>query len=295
MKILVTGRDGQVAQCLAERIGTSGHEVVFAARPEFDLADSGSIICVLDSVKPQVVVSAAAYTAVDQAEDEPGLARAINAGGPATIAGWCAANGARMIHLSTDYVFPGTGTKAHVETDETGPQGVYGQTKLEGEIAIREKLTEHLIMRTAWVYSIYGKNFIKTMLKVAESRPELNVVADQFGNPTSAHDIADAIFHVLGKWKTGETTGLGQTYHVAGTGEAVWADLAEVTFAASAALGGPVSKVHRITSDAYPTKAKRPANSRLDCTKFARDFAWHSTDWRKSAADVVARLINTAV
>jgi dTDP-4-dehydrorhamnose reductase len=291
MRALVTGRDGQVAQSLAEKAPLSGFSPVFVSRPEFDLADPDSIKRVLDKEKPDVVISAAAYTAVDLAEDEPEAAAAINVYGPKVIAEWCAANGARMIHLSTDYVFAGSGTKSHVETDDVSPKGVYGKTKRDGEIAIREALRDHLIMRTAWVYSPYGKNFIKTMLKVAESRSELNVVADQYGNPTSAPDIADAIYAVLTAWQSGAGTGLGQTYHVAGSGEATWADLADCVFAASAALGGPSAKVHRITTDQYPTKAKRPANSRLDCSKFEHDFKWKAPDWRVSTANVVNRLI----
>lgn len=291
MKILVTGRDGQVALSLAERAPLNGFYPVFAARPELDLAKPADIAKALDVIKPDVVISAAAYTAVDLAEDEPDLAHIVNAEGPAAIAAWCAANHARMIHLSTDYVFEGSGTAAHVETDPVAPQGVYGQTKLDGEIAIRQALDDHLIMRTAWVYSPFGKNFVKTMLKVAETRPELNVVADQHGNPTSALDIADAICAVLKVWAGGQGNGLGQTYHLTGSGEATWADLAECVFAESAALGGPSAKVNRIATDQYPTKAKRPGNSRLDCSKFERDFGWSAPDWKQSTAAVVKRLV----
>ncbi len=292
MKVVVTGRDGQVAQSIAERAnGIAWLDVAFVARPEFDLADASSIISTLNDMRPDVVVSAAAYTAVDLAEDEPEAAQAINADGPGEIARWCAANGARMIHLSTDYVFAGTGTSSHLETDDVDPQGVYGRTKLTGEIVLRAALKDHLILRTAWVYSPFGKNFVKTMLKVAEARDSLSVVADQHGNPTSALDIADAILTVLRKWNDGASVGLGETYHLAGTGEAVWADLAEQVFFTSKAAGGPSASVTRITTDQDPTKAKRPANSKLDCGKFERDFGWRAPEWRDSTDEVVKRLL----
>ena len=291
MKVIVTGREGQVAQCLASNAAAQKFDLQFVARPEFDLSDTGTVRHALDSLKPDVIVNAAAYTAVDLAEDQPDVAYAVNAGGPAAIAEWCAKNDARMLHLSTDYVFAGTGNRAHVETDPVGPQGVYGQTKLAGEIAIREALDAHLIMRTAWVYSPFGKNFVKTMLKLAETRPELSVVADQFGNPTSANDISAAVFCILQNWQSGGNTGIGQTYHVAGTGDASWADLAECVFAESTKMGGPFAAIYRIASKQYPTKAKRPANSRLDTTKFERDFGWRAPEWRISAQSTVRTLL----
>ena len=189
MKILVTGREGQVATSLAER--GEGRDLVFVARPEFDLADGESIGRVIGEAKPDLIISAAAYTAVDQAEDEPELAMAINGEAPVHIGRAAAAIGAPVLHLSTDYVFDGSGERAWTETDPTGPIGAYGKTKLAGEQALAASGATYAILRTAWVYSPFGNNFVKTMLRLADSRDALNVVADQHGNPTSALDIAD--------------------------------------------------------------------------------------------------------
>ena len=290
-KVLVTGAQGQVARALADGCSrVSGHEFVFAARPEFDLAKPESLGTVLDRWKPDIIVSAAAYTAVDLAEDEPDQARKINAEAPAVIARWCATQGSRMIHLSTDYVYAGTGELPYVESDEVAPQNVYGATKLAGEQAVRETLAQHVILRTAWVYSPYGKNFVKTMLHLAASRPELRVVADQFGNPTSAADIASGVFQILEQWKKYPSLGLGQTYHLAGDGHTHWAEFADRIMQFSREAGGPGSKITPIGSADYPTKARRPANSRLDCSKFEMTWGWKPAHWSNSLAPVVAAL-----
>ena len=194
MRILVTGRQGQVVSSLIEAAaGRPRLEIIAAGRPELDLADPASVHAAIQAARPDIVVSAAAYTAVDQAEDEPEIAAAINERGAGAVAAAAAGIGAPVIHLSTDYVFSGGGERPYREDDPAAPIGVYGATKLAGERAVAAANPRHLILRTAWVYSVYGKNFVKTMLRLAADRDSLSVVADQWGNPTSAHDIADAI------------------------------------------------------------------------------------------------------
>lgn len=287
MKILVTGRDGQVAQSLAERHG--GHELVFAGRPGLDLADSASIERTVTAVNPDLVISAAAYTAVDKAEDEPGLAMAVNGEGPGVLARAAARIGAPVIHLSTDYVFDGSLDRPWREDDSVAPLGVYGATKLAGEQAVAASGATHAILRTAWVYSPFGNNFVKTMLRLAETRDSLNVVEDQYGCPTSALDIADGIMAVVAGLQSAR--GANSIYHLAGTGETHWADFARAIFAESTKRGGPVAEVTGIPSSGYPTRAVRPANSRLDCTRLAQIFGYRAPRWEESLAQVMDRLL----
>ena len=289
MKILVTGRDGQVAQSLAER--AANHELVFAARPGFDLAEPASIERVIDQVQPDLVISAAAYTAVDKAEDEPELAMQVNGEAPGVIGRAAARIGAPVLHLSTDYVFDGSGHSAWRESDETAPIGVYGATKLAGEMALAASGARHAILRTAWVYSPFGANFVKTMLRLADGRDQLNVVADQHGNPTSALDIADALLAVIAKWNSDSDASAEGIFHFAGTGATTWADFARAIFAGSAARGGPGCEVTGIPASAYPTKASRPANSRLDCTKFEQTFDHAAPAWETSLGETLDRLL----
>ncbi|WP_343517836.1 dTDP-4-dehydrorhamnose reductase [Sphingomonas sp.] len=289
MKILVTGRDGQVAQSLAERHGA--HELVFAGRPDLDLADPGSIERTVAAVNPELVISAAAYTAVDKAEDEPELAMAVNGEGPGALARAAAKLGAPVIHFSTDYVFDGSLDRPWREDDRVAPLGVYGATKLVGEQAVAASRATYAILRTAWVYSPFGANFVKTMLRVAETRDALNVVEDQFGCPTSALDIADGIMAVVAGLQNGR--GGNAIYHLAGTGETHWADFARAIFAESAQRGGPTAEVTGIPSSGYPTRATRPANSRLDCTRMAKTFGWRAPRWQDSLGVVMDRLVGT--
>lgn len=282
MKILVTGRDGQVAQSLAER--AHGHELVFAARPSFDLLDPSSIERTMAEVRPELVISAAAYTAVDQAEDEPELAMAANGEAPGIIGRAAAKIGAPVLHLSTDYVFDGSGERAWREDDATGPIGTYGKTKLAGEKALAFSGARYAILRTAWVYSPFGNNFVKTMLRLAETRDALNVVADQYGNPTSALDIADALMVIVNRWQGDPLPGADAVYHFAGTGTTNWADFARAIFAESAARGGPACTINAISSLQYPTKAIRPANSRLDTSRISQVFGYTAPRWECSLA-----------
>ncbi len=288
MRILVTGREGQVAQSLAEQAG--GHELVFAARPDLDLAIPATIEAVVARVHPDLIVSAAAYTAVDKAESEPDLATAINGEAPGILARAGAKIGAPIIHLSTDYVFDGGLDRPWREDDPVGPISAYGATKLAGEQAVQASGGTHAILRLAWVYSPFGNNFVKTMLRLAETRDALNVVEDQRGCPSSALDIATAILKVADAWaQRGASSGV---YHFAGTGETDWAGFARAIFAESVRHGGPTARVTGIPSSDYPTPARRPANSRLDCTRFAETFGYRAPAWQDSLAVVVERLLD---
>ncbi len=292
MRLVVTGRAGQVATALVERGRAVGVEVVSVGRPELDLADAANAEAVLAAARPDVVISAAAYTAVDKAETDAEATWAVNAKGPGHIAAAAARLGVPIIHLSTDYVFDGTKTAPYVETDATAPLGVYGASKLAGEQAVAAATANHAILRTAWVYSSFGNNFLKTMLRLAGDRPELRVVDDQLGNPTSALDIADAVIGVARNLiARPDDTAFRGVFHMAGSGEASWADFASEIFALSAARGGPSSRVTPIPSTDYPTPARRPANSRLSSARLANVHDIFMPDWKISTAATVARLV----
>ncbi|TJV53573.1 MAG: dTDP-4-dehydrorhamnose reductase [Mesorhizobium sp.] len=290
MRLVVTGREGQVAASLIEW-GRNDVEVVAVGRPVLDLARPDTVYSALEAARPDIVVSAAAYTAVDQAEDEKDLAFAVNAVGAGKVAEAAAKLGVPVIHLSTDYVFDGTKDGAYVETDPTAPLGVYGASKLAGEQAVAAANPRHLILRTAWVYSPFGRNFVKTMLRLAADRDEISVVADQWGNPTSALDIADAILHAAARLHDGNNFAAYGIYHLAGSGEINWSGFARHILDTSRAFGGPHASVRDIATADYPTKARRPANSRLSSARFADVFGWTAPEWRDSAGGVVRRLV----
>lgn len=293
MRIAVTGRTGQVAQSLIERGAATGHLVIPVGRPQIDLAhgDMGAIRAALEAARPDVVVSAAAYTAVDKAESEPERAFAVNGAGAGAVAGAAAALDLPLIHLSTDYVFSGVSSRPWREDDPTGPAGVYGASKLAGEAAVLSTHDNAAILRTAWVFSPFGGNFVKTMLRLAAERGEVPVVADQFGNPTSALDIADGVLAVAANLAARPDPALRGVFHMTGAGEAHWAQFAEAIFAESAARGGPSATVRAITTADYPTAAARPANSRLDCGKLERRHGVALPHWRGALGAVVERLL----
>jgi len=294
MRIVVTGVAGQVARSLVERGMAQGHVVLPLGRPHLDLAsgDAEAIRAVLEMTRPEAIVSAAAYTAVDKAESEPELAFAVNAIGAGHVAEAAAALNVPLVQLSTDYVFSGDGSRAWREDDPTRPQGVYGASKLAGERAVLAACPNSAVLRTAWVYSPFGSNFVKTMLRLAETRDEVGVVADQIGNPTSALDIADGVLAVAANLIGRADPALRGVFHMAGAGEASWADLAEAVFAASAVRGGPAAQVRRIATSDYPTPARRPANSRLDCTRLAEIHGVRLPQWRGSLETVIDRLVS---
>ncbi|HEX8448682.1 MAG TPA: dTDP-4-dehydrorhamnose reductase [Allosphingosinicella sp.] len=291
MRVFVTGREGQLARSLAERASNlPGLSVETVGRPGLDLERAETIGAAIAAAAPDVVVNAAAYTQVDQAEDEPERAFRINGAAAGEVAAAARKAGARVIQVSTDYVFDGNGEGPYSETAPTCPLGVYGRSKLEGEVRVAQANPDHIVVRTAWVYSPYGRNFVKTMLGAAVQRKELTVVADQRGTPTAAGDLAEGILALLGAWRDRPGLGLGQVYHLAGTGEASWFDFAAAIFEEAERHGLPSASVKPIRSADWPTRAARPANSVLDSGRFAADFGYRAPPWRQSTAAVVAEL-----
>lgn len=292
MKVVVTGHEGQVVLSLMERAALHPSiELVALGRPKLDLAQPQTIFQAIVDAAPDLVVSAAAYTAVDQAEDEAELAAAINTSGATAVAEAAARVNAPVIHLSTDYVFSGEGNEPYKEDDATGPKGVYGQTKLDGELGVIQANKRHFILRTAWVYSPFGKNFVKTMLRLAETRDQLSVVSDQWGNPTSALDIADAILHIAERLQTDPSFNSFGVYHLVGTGSTNWSGFAQEIFKYSQAHSGPYADVSGISTANYPTKAKRPLNSQLSTDRFFKTFGWRAPEWQQSLEHVVDRIL----
>jgi dTDP-4-dehydrorhamnose reductase len=290
MRIAVTGLRGQVATSLIERSG-SVVEVVALGRPAFDLEDRGAVIASLERARPEVVVNAAAYTAVDKAETEEALAIRVNGEGAGYVAEAAARLGVPLLHLSTDYVFDGAQERPYREGDPTGPAGAYGRSKLIGEKLVAERCPDSVILRTAWVYSPFGLNFVRTMLRLSETREEISVVADQIGNPTSALDIADALLAIAARVKDDSSPALRGVFHMTGSGEASWADFAEAIFFAAAARGRRLTQVKRIASADYPTLARRPTNSRLDNEKLTRVYGLRLPEWRASLTACCERLL----
>jgi dTDP-4-dehydrorhamnose reductase len=258
------------------------HAAVDITRPE-------AVAAALDAAHPELVINLAAYTAVDRAESEPDAAQAVNCTAAANVAADCARRGTPLIHLSTDYVFDGDKTGAYVEDDPVNPLGVYGRTKEAGERAVREALPRHVILRTSWVYGAFGQNFVKTMLRLGGERPALRVVADQRGSPTAAADIAAALVAVAAR--LGEPDPPWGTYHFAGGGVTTWHGFAVAIFELAAPRLGRAPRVEPIATADYPTAARRPANSVLDCAKIARAFGVAAPPWRQSLARVVAELV----
>ncbi|MES2119084.1 MAG: dTDP-4-dehydrorhamnose reductase [Pseudomonadota bacterium] len=289
MKVLVTGRSGQLARSLAER-AEGRVELVTMGRPELDLEEPGSAANAIAAARPDVVINAAAYTAVDEAEDEPERAMRINAEAAGEVAVAAAKLGVPVIQISTDYVFDGRGEGGYPEDAPTAPLGVYGRTKLAGEEAVRGANPRHVMVRTAWVYSPFGRNFVKTMMGAAKVREVLTVVDDQRGNPSSALDLADGLLAMVERWRDVPDLGLSQTYHLAGTGSTSWCGFARAVMAECAKLGLAAAKVQPIASADWPTKASRPHNSQLSSEKFVRDFGFVMPPWERSLTAVVARL-----
>ena len=286
--MLVTGKNGQLATSLAEIAdGVPELTLITAGRPEFDLLDPSTVRRTIAATKPDIVVSAAAYTAVDRAEDERDLAYRTNVVGAASVAEAAAQLRVPIIHVSTDYVFSGDAPAPYLEDDEAEPGTVYGYTKLRGEHAVASANPRHVILRTSWVCSPFGTNFVRTMLRLATERRTINVVADQWGNPTSALDLARAIVHVA----THPSRDSYGVFHLTGTGETNWSGFARHIFQVSAAAGGPTAEVLDIASTDYRTKAKRPKNSRLSCDKFERTFGWRAPAWQASTEAIVRRIV----
>lgn len=290
IRIAVTGQRGQVALSLAER-GQYHHdiEVIALGRPGLDLEQPETVAAALLAARPDLVVNAAAYTAVDKAEAEPQRAFAANRDGAGAVARSAAQLDIPLIHLSTDYVYSGAKHSPYLESDATGPASVYGRSKLAGEQAVLAAQPEAVILRTSWVYSPFGANFVKTMLRLAGERDVLRVVDDQQGHPTSAIDIADAILRIAPPLARGEAA--GGIYHCCGEGSTTWCGFARAILAESAKRGGPAARVEAIATADYPTAAQRPPNSRLDTGAFRQRFGFALRPWQEAMAETVARLL----
>ena len=293
MRLLITGSQGQVARAFIEAApGQTDIEACAIGRPGLDICNTPTIERALSDIKPDIVINTAAYTAVDDAEGDEARALALNRDGAAMLAAAAAKRGTPIIHLSTDYVFDGTKNAPYVETDPTGPTSVYGHTKLEGEHAVAAANPKHIILRTAWVYSPFGKNFVKTILTHAGRGTDLKVVNDQTGSPTYAPHLVDAIMGVARKITAAKGEGISWgVYHAGGAGYASWYEVAREILDQSKSHGGPSTSLSAIGSGGYPTRAKRPANSRLDCTKLAGTFGVTQPDWHEGVASCVARLL----
>jgi len=292
MRIAVTGRFGQIARSLVERGPNANMEVLTLARPAVDLTRPHDLTDALAALRPQAVVSAAAYTAVDLAESEPQLAYQINANGAEALARATALLQIPIVHLSTDYVFDGTLDRPYREDDPPSPINVYGSSKLRGEQLVAAANPNHVILRTAWVYSPFGKNFARTMLSLAGTREEVSVVSDQRGTPTNALDIADGIFTVLRNLiARPDDAAIRGVFHMTSGGETNWAEFATAIFAASATSNGPFSQVRAIASSDYPTAARRPANSRLDNSRMAQSHDVRLPLWQDSVPETISRIV----
>jgi dTDP-4-dehydrorhamnose reductase len=290
MKIAVIGREGQLAQCLRLQGRSRGHYVHAAGRPDVDLTRPETVGAWLDRMRPDLVVNAAAYTAVDKAESDAEQAFLINATGAGELARLCAKTAIPLIHVSTDFVFDGARRRPYVETDAVLPLGVYGASKAAGEIAVRRAHAQHVILRTSWVYSAHGNNFLKTMLRLGAERPELGVVDDQRGSPTSAHDLADAMLAIAPRLAASDNCSLWGTFHVTGAYETTWHGFAAEIFRQAAIRGAKVPRLKAITTAEYPTPARRPAYSVLDNAKFIETFGFGLPDWRASLSRCIAEI-----
>ncbi|QTH72556.1 dTDP-4-dehydrorhamnose reductase [Pseudoalteromonas xiamenensis] len=288
MKVLITGCNGQVGSCLTERLIAEA-EVLALDSKRLDITDREAVFSIVSEFKPNYIINAAAYTAVDRAEQEIELSYAVNRNGPLNLAQVAKEIGAVLLHISTDYVFDGDGGNPYKESDKTGPKSVYGQSKLAGERAIAEACPKYLILRTAWVFGEHGTNFVKTMLRVAESRDELSIVGDQFGGPTYAGDVAGALITMIQHVEQGKDTKWG-VYHFSGMPYASWFGFASAIFTAAEQqqVLAKIPTLSSIPTSAYPTPAKRPANSRLDCFKIEKQFGIKPSDWLTALNNIQA-------
>jgi len=280
MKVLVTGSKGEVGSELIQQGEELGLQMIAAGRIELDITRQNSVNSFIHAQQPDIVINAAAYTAVDRAESESELAYAINRDGAAYLAQACADNNIPLFHLSTDYIFDGSKEGAYSETDPPNPQGIYGKSKLEGDRAIESILEQHLILRVSWVFGAHGNNFVKSMLRLGKEREILRVVADQYGGPTWAGAIATTLLNLVKRWGNGEAIPWG-TYHYSGQPATTWHGFAEAIFEQAKKLGmiDKRPRVEPITTADYPTPAQRPLNSLLDCKKIEQSLGIPQPDW----------------
>lgn len=288
-RVLVLGADGQLGRELRRARAPAGLSLSFAGRSDIDITSDGAAAA-LTAMRPDAVINAAAYTAVDKAESEPELAFAINRDAPALLAREAATLGAPFLHISTDYVFSGEKPGPYVETDIKQPLNVYGRSKSEGENAILSCHAGALILRTSWVYSPFGANFVKTMLRLGETRDSVRVVADQIGRPTAAGDLAAVCLALVARQLAGSDAAKG-VLHFANEGKASWADVAGAIFSEAATRGRRPVAVTSISTADYPTPAKRPANSLLDTSRIETEFGIVPRPWRAALSECVAELV----
>jgi dTDP-4-dehydrorhamnose reductase len=293
MRLLITGGEGQLGTELIAQSGAHGAEILAPTLAQMDLTDPARVDAFWDGFRPEALINAAAYTAVDRAEAEPDLAFAVNATAPAFLASRCRREGIPLIHISTDYVFDGTKGSPYLEEDPISPLGVYGRSKAEGESAVRRALDRHLIIRTSWLFSAHGANFVKTVMRLAAERDDLRIVDDQFGSPTSAADLAGALLSIADRLGAGVELPWG-TYHYCGSGVTSWCGLARCVLETLVAQGRMSSfRLTPITTAQYPTAARRPAYSALDCGRIEATFGIIRLPWQQAAQDCVLQLLGT--
>jgi dTDP-4-dehydrorhamnose reductase len=294
-KILVIGGIGQIGYELARAAWPAGFTTEFVERDRLDLSRPSAVKPVVVAIQPHVVINAGAYTAVDRAETEREMAFAINSDGPAALAEVCREIGAALIHFSTDYVFDGSKPSPYTEDDPVAPLSAYGASKAAGDAAIAETLDRHVILRTSWVYSAIGQNFVKTMLRLGAERDELRIVDDQHGAPTAAAELARAAINIAAAIDAGREDGFG-IFNFTGTGATTWYGFARAIFAGAAARGAKAPRlVQPIATEDYPLPAPRPRNSWLDCGKIARTYGLAARSWQGSLSDCLDELIGPAL
>lgn len=290
MRILITGCYGQVGSCLTQQLANNGNVTARGLdREHLDITNQDAVNAAVAEFKPSIIINAAAHTAVDKAEEEVDLSYAINRDGPKYLAQAAQSVGAAILHISTDYVFEGNKVDEYVETDATNPQGVYGKSKLAGEIAVAEACDKHIILRTAWVFGKSGNNFVKTMLRLGENRDALSIVGDQVGGPTYAGDIANTLIQIAKQINQGDAVEFG-VYHYSGLPHVSWFDFADAIFDVAVKQGVLAKKpiLTSITTGEYPTPAKRPSNSRLSTEKITLGLSVKASDWKAALNNIQA-------
>lgn len=288
MKILVLGCKGQLGRCLKDQLKSTEHEVIYSSREQIDITDFDATKNQILEISPNLIINATAYTAVDKAEEDQKTANLINHLAVKNIADICNKLECWLIHFSTDYVFDGNSNDAYKEEDKTNPQGVYGETKLKGELAIQASACKHIILRTAWVFSEYGNNFLKTMLRLGAERDELSIVGDQVGCPTYAQDIAKSLVKILTQLASRKDNG---TYHYCGDKPCSWYDFAKAIFDQAKTNNIKIpNSISSIGSSAYPTPAKRPPFSVLNCSKIEKEFCIRASNWHHGIEQAISNL-----
>ncbi|MDW2075397.1 dTDP-4-dehydrorhamnose reductase [Vibrio sp. 1863] len=288
MRVLITGGRGQVGYCLTKQLSEYGSNTVLSLdKEDLDITNQDAVKAMVQEFKPTIIINAAAHTAVDRAEEEVELSYAINRDGPKYLAEAAQEVGAAILHISTDYVFEGNKEGEYLETDITNPQGVYGSSKLAGEEAIAQACEKYIILRTAWVFGEHGNNFVKTMLRLGAVRDELNIVGDQFGGPTYAGDIAKVLIEIANRISKDEPVEYG-IYHYSGLPHVSWYQLADAIFDSAVAQGVLLKKPNltSISTEQYPTPAKRPSNSRMSTQKITDEFYLEASDWKLALTNI---------